>query len=227
MDAQARLGQPLPHGVHDGRDFLREAAAVGVAQDQELRAGFPGGAQACQGVLRVGLESVEEVLGVVEKLLGVGPQEGERIADEFQVAFEGDLQGVGDVDVPGLAEDGQDRRARLHQSQQVLVVFGHDLGGVRGAEGCQLGRAQLVLAHLGEEALVLGVGTGPSAFDVGDAELVEPGGDAQLVLGGQVQLLGLRAVAQGGVVDLDGVHGSPGIIPGFARPVRAACRATG
>src|SRR5690606_19341514 len=55
-----------------------------------------------------------------------------------------------------------------------------------------------------EEARVLRVRPRPAAFDVVDAEGVQPLRDGDLVGAGQVHVLPLRAVTQGGVVDLDG-----------------------
>ena len=211
VDAEAGLGQLFTDGFHDGGDLSGQAATVGVAEHQEFGAGFPGRAQGGDGVFRVGLVAVEEVFRIIEQFLGVGAQERQGIADELQVAFQGDLQGVGDVDIPAFTEDGQHRCPGFHQSQEIGIILGGDLGGVRGAECGEFGGAQLILSHLREEAFILGIGARPATFDVGDAELVEPGGNAQLVFSGKIQFLGLRAVPQRGVIDLDGVHGAPGM----------------
>ena len=60
---------------------------------------------------------------------------------------------------------------------------------------CQFGCAWPVLAHFCEESLVPRVGARPAAFDIGHAQVVESGGDALFVLGGEGQFLGLDAVA--------------------------------
>src|SRR5207249_2497153 len=62
------------------------------------------------------------------------------------------------------------------------------------------------------------IGAGPPALDVVDAEVVEPLGDAQLVLEREGDVLRLRAVAQRRVVELDGSHGR-------GPPMKASCRA--
>ena len=56
-----------------------------------------------------------------------------------------------------------------------------------------------------EELDVLGVGAGPAAFDVVEADLVQARGDAQLVGQREDHALALGAVAQRGVVEEDGV----------------------
>ena len=68
-------------------------------------------------------------------------------------------------------------------------------------------QAQLVLGAR-EELGVLRVRAGPAALDEADAELVEVGRDGQLVGHGEVEPLLLRAIAQGGVVDVQVGHGS-------------------
>ena len=69
--------------------------------------------------------------------------------------------------------------------------------------------AQLVVADFGEKILVLGVGAGPAAFDVMNAQLRQFLGDANFVGQGQVEVLGLGAVSQGGVIDFYLAHGLP------------------
>ena len=45
-----------------------------------------------------------------------------------------------------------------------------------------------------------------AAFDIVEAQAIEPLGDGQLVLQGEADAFGLRAVAEGRVVDLDAFH---------------------
>ena len=68
---------------------------------------------------------------------------------------------------------------------------------------------KLVVADFGEKILVLGVGAGPAAFDVMNAQMRQFLGDADFVGQGQVEVLGLGAVSQGGVVDFYLAHGLP------------------
>ena len=56
-----------------------------------------------------------------------------------------------------------------------------------------------VCGRVGEELAVGRVGAGPAAFDVVDAEGVQRGGDLALLVGRELDALGLLAVAQGGV----------------------------
>ena len=86
------------------------------------------------------------------------------------------------------------------------------------AERGQLGRLPAHLPGRREELDVLGVGARPAALDVGHAVLVEHPGDAQLVGEREGDVLALRAVAQGRVVEDDravgGAHaGTPALEP--------------
>ena len=60
---------------------------------------------------------------------------------------------------------------------------------------------ELCLGSL-KELVVLGVGPRPATFDEIHSEAVEQGGDAQFVANGRRQPFALRAITQGGVVDL-------------------------
>jgi len=164
-----------------------------------------GGAQGVEGIRGIGLVAVEEVLGIVEHRLAGGlAEEGDRVRDEREVLLQGDAQGVAHVEIPGLAEDGDDIGASGDQLAQVVVIRRRGLRPARRTEGGDAGVGQLQLLDLGEVGLVLGVGARPAAFDVGDSEPVEGFGEGELVRQAEVDALALRAVTQGGVVDLQG-----------------------
>ena len=61
------------------------------------------------------------------------------------------------------------------------------------------------LRRIGEEAVVGRIGAGPAALDVVDAQQVELARDRGLVGHGEIHALGLRAVSQGGVEEIDAV----------------------
>ena len=104
------------------------------------------------------------------------------------------------MQVPALAEDGDDGRAGLDQRQDVGILVDRVLGEAGGAEGGELGVVELASPRARvEELLVLGVGAGPAALDVVDAQLVQLLGDDQLVLDGEGDGLALGAVAQSGI----------------------------
>ena len=72
-------------------------------------------------------------------------------------------------------------------------------------------RARFERRTFGEEGRVGGIGAGPAAFDVIDAQAVERQRDLALVLDREIHALGLRAVAQSGVENIEALftHGMP------------------
>ena len=155
---------------------------------------------------------------------------GDEVADVGEVVLEGDAQGGLDVEVVGLADEADDRGAGVDDAGEDVVVGGGAAGTLGHAEGGEAGGAQ-VRGGL-EEGAVGGVGAGPAALDVVDAEAVEGLGDAGLVLDGEVDALALLAVAEGGIVEVEagGGHASefsrawPGRNPGQA-PIPLICLA--
>ena len=166
-----------------------------------------GGLQGLQGVVPVVLEAVEEVLGVVKELFHPGLEIGQGVGDELQVALRGGLEDLLDLEERRLAEDGHHRGPADEQFLEDWVGLRRPVLVVGAAEGGDAAGAQLVVADFGEKILVLGVGAGPAAFDVMNAQMRQFLGDADLVGQGQVEVLGLGAVSQGGVIDFHLAHG--------------------
>ena len=69
-----------------------------------------------QRIPRIGLVSVEEVLGVVYDLLVVRLGEANTLADHGQVLVQAGLEHLGHVEVPALADQGYDWRLGFEQS---------------------------------------------------------------------------------------------------------------
>src|SRR6266850_606734 len=189
--------------LDDRGDFPRQAPSVGVAEHEAVGPRGLRGQQRPHRVVRVALVAVEEVLGVVDDLLEVLEEVCDRIRDHGHVLLERGAERRGHVEVPRLAEDGDDGRARLDQRLQVAVLLRPDAGPPGGAERADLRALEHRVLHALEEPQVLGIGPGPAALDVVDTELVEAVRDAHLVLHREGHALALGAVAEGGVVDLD------------------------
>ena len=107
------------------------------------------------------------------------------------------------------------------------IVGDRAAGPLGHAEGGELGEAERL--RLGEELRVGRIGAGIARLDIVDAEHVELLGDQPLVLEREIDALGLRAVAERGVVEIEPFAGhaicleleSPSSLEGLiARPPR-------
>jgi hypothetical protein len=165
-----------------GGDETGQAATVGITQGQPVRARVGGGTHGGQGVVAIGAEAVEEVLGVEDDFLAVLFQKRHAVGDHGQVVFGRGAEHVGHVQKPGLAKDGHGGRAGGHQGLHVLVVGRRLLGVAGAAEGGQLGLLEAQLGGAAKEFHVLGIRAGIAALDVLDAEPVEQPGNLDLVL---------------------------------------------
>ena len=227
MDAE-RDGTMLAQLQHPFGDDLGELAAVGVAQHHGVRAGLLGGVERRQGVARVLPPPVEVVLGVVHDFAAQALEPGHALADHAQVFLPRGLQHPVHVKDGGLADEGDHRRAGLHQGADVAVLLAAGAGAAGAAERRDLRLGRRGRLHPAEELGVLGIGAGPAALDVVHAEPVERQGDLHLVVHREGESLALGAVPQCGIVEPDrrGAgygHGVPGK---RKRPLEgeAACR---
>src|SRR5437660_6104633 len=210
-----------PGRVHAGADRGRQRAAARVAETDERRARVRGRPHARERVVVVGRETVEEVLGVEDDLVGPLAEVGDGVVDDLQVLRERDAQVLAHVEVPGLADDGDHRRLGEETEAQVAVVGGLHARPAGRAEGRHLRVLESEALDGAEELLVAWVRARPAALDVVEAEVVEALGDAELVLEREGDVLGLRPVAQRRVVELDAPRGR---FSGGA-PIKASCSA--
>ena len=187
-------------------DKLRQGTAIGFAQHNQISTGIAGGLDGLERVLGIFAEAVEKVLGIVQHLATVLLQVGNGVGDHREVFLQGDLEDLGDVQGPGLAHDGDGRRLRIEQHLHLGVFFDLHLATAGHAEGGDFGRFPGPFGGLLEEGGVLGVGTGPAAFDVMNTKLIQPFSDADLVERAEGDAGALGAVAQGGVVDSNRGH---------------------
>ncbi len=129
----------------------------------------------------------------------------EAVADVAEVLLKRDAERGGHMEVVGLADETDRRRAGVDHGGKYVVVGRRASGALGHAEGGHAGVAELWRRL--EEGAVGGIGAGPAALDVVEAEGVERLGDAGLVLGGEVHALGLLAVAERGVVEGEALAG--------------------
>ena len=205
VDAEVGARDVLQHGADSALDLVGQGAAVGVAQHDPA---CPGGGRrldAIQGVGGVGLVSVEEVLGVEHGLAGAADRKHHAVGDHVDVLGRRDTEGHVDVEVPGLGDQANSFGLGAKQGGEPGIVFRAAAGAPRHAEGGELGVGEG--GRIGEERVVGGVGAGPTSLHVIDAETVQRLSDRHLVGGAEVDALGLRAVAQRGIVKVDALIG--------------------
>ena len=200
---------PDPRRLDDVVDHVADPAgehpAVGVAQGEHRGTRVVRRPQHLECVVTVVAVAVEEVLGVEEHLLALRAQVLDGVADHREVLLERGAQGQLDVPVVGLRDQRHHARAAVAQRADQRVVGRLHAGPAGGAERRELRVAQVqLLAGAAEELGVLRVRARPAALDVSHAEPVEVPRDRQLVGRGEVEPLLLGAVAQGGVVDVEG-----------------------
>ena len=157
------------------------------------------------------------MLGIEHHLVHAALRIAERVGDHLEVFGAVDFQRHVDMEVPGLADHADVARLGLQDGGQTGIVGGTSAGAAGHAEGHELG--VLEFGRIGEEAVVGRIGAGPAALDVVDAQKVELARDRGLVGHGEVHALGLRAVSQGGVEEIEPVGRSHdgGIIVGQRR----------
>ncbi|MPM39351.1 hypothetical protein SDC9_85984 [bioreactor metagenome] len=194
-----RCRDDLPHPA-------RQHAAVGVAQHDRLGARLRRRADHLEGVRPVEPVTVEEVLGVDEHPHPLRAQVGDRVTQHLEVLLEGGPQCLPYVTHVALRDQGRHGGAGVAQRADQRVVRRLHPDSAGHPEGHQFGVAQRELTGGGpsEELGVLRVRPRPTALDEPHSEVVEVGGDPELVVDRELHALLLRTVAEGDVVDLEG-----------------------
>ena len=176
VDADAGAGFFLDLGGGFGDEF-GHGSAVGVAQHQDRRAGIFGGDQRLQGVGRVGPVGVEKMFRIVDDFPSRLAEQGHRFADHFEILFGRDVQDGADLEIAGLADQGDHGCFGGEEGAHSFVFVGLDAAAAGHAKGRQPGMAKTDFAGLAEKARILGIGQGITALDVIDAQVVELLGD--------------------------------------------------
>src|SRR5579863_9419803 len=100
-----------------------------------------------------------------------------------------------DVQVPALAENRYDRRARFDQRVDARVLLDRIAREPCGSERDQARVLQLHVASAKKELLVLRIRAWPAALNIINAQLIELVRNQDLVVGGEAYVLALRAIA--------------------------------
>ena len=201
VDADVIAGDVFCHGGDDGLDLVRHGAAIGVAQHHPARAGIIGRLGAGQREFGVFLVAVEKMLAVEHDLAARGLGGADAVADRGEIFLVGGLQRDADL-IGRCLRDKADRVGPgLQQPCQPRIVRSR---AARTPGHAERGETRVLEVRLPCEEFGIGrIGAGIAALDIIDAELVEHAGDQLLVMQGKIDAVGLRAVAQRGVEQIE------------------------
>ena len=208
-------------------NLIRQATAIGIAEDDARGTGVGGGAETGCRIGGVFLPAVNRMLAVVDDLTAMGLQESDRVGNHRQVFFGRAAQDFPDVQGGSLTVNSDNRGLDLEQAFDLCIFGGADALLAGGAECRELGMLELQLAGFVEELDVTRVGTGPAALDISHPEALELLSNAQLVGDREMNPQTLRAVAEGGVIDFDFSCHSGGGGKKCKRGRRSGSRGTG
>src|SRR5687767_5480095 len=114
------------------------------------------------------------MLGVIHDFAAVSLQESYGLADQQQVFLFRNPERPLRVEIPALSEDGNNRRLRIEQFADVRILIDSVPRESRRSERREFRVPEpQLLARAFKELFVFGIGTGPSAFDVVDPQLIE------------------------------------------------------
>ena len=199
-------GISLDHLADDRLHLMRQRTAIGVAEHDPARALVIGGLGAGERELRIGLVAVEEMLAVEQHLASRGDGGADAVADRSQVFLRRRLERDAHVVVPGFRHEADGVGLGLEQRREPGIVRGR---AARPPRHSERGEGGAQVAVLGEQLSVGRIRAGIAALDIVDAKIVQHFGDRQLVAKREIDAVGLRAVAQRGVEEIEafGRHG--------------------
>ena len=194
----------LHHLADDLFHLVRERPAIGVAEHDPARAFVMGGLCAGECELRIGLVAVEKVFAVDEHFTTFCPRGAHAVTNRGKVLVLGGLERDPHVVIPGLRHEADGLGLGLEQRRQSRIVRGRTAGPPRHPECRQAGAQGSVF---GEKLRIDRVGARIAALDIVDADIIEHGENGELVIEREVDAVCLRAVAQGGVEQVEAFSG--------------------
>ncbi len=210
MDADLGLGKLGPHLSDHVDDLMGKGAAVGIAQHEPLRPAFhrrPGHRQRKPRVR----EYPSKKCSASKKTRRPRLRRNSTVSPAMAMASSRSVRRAWRTCSSHALPTMHTTSVSASSTARSCASALHRVPGLRVApKATRVAlRRPSSLGALAEELVVLGKGTGPSALDVVDPQLVEQRRDPQLVAHGERYPLLLRSVPQGGVVDLElGLHDS-------------------
>ena len=100
VDAQMAAGHMAGYLGHNRLDLVRQGAAIGVAQHHPARARRMGRLGTGQGIGRIGLETVEEMLAIQHRLFAMRDNGRYGFRDALDIVLERNAKRDMDVVIP-------------------------------------------------------------------------------------------------------------------------------
>ena len=157
VDAERGRREVGGGGAKDRLDLVGQAAAVRVAEDDQVRPALPGGVQRRQRMFGVVLVAVEEMFRVVDDLAAMAFEVAHAVGDHRAVLRRVDPQHFRDVEPPAFAEDRHHGSPGPEQAGDLRVLADRHVRAARAAKGGELGAPEGLLLGGIEKRGVLGV----------------------------------------------------------------------
>ena len=181
--------------LDDFRNLMRQGAAVCVAERQALGPALNRLFKGSECILRTCLEAVKEMLGIVNQIFYVRPEIPERVLNDDKVVLKTDTQGIGDMHVPGLAENSNTGCFRIKKGLQVGIGLSRILEIPGAAERGEAGMLQVVIPDLTEELNRARIGPGPPSFNIINTKLVKLQSNFDLVFNRKIEVFSLGPIS--------------------------------
>ena len=201
VNAEVIAGDVPGDNANDRLDLVRHGAAIGVTQDNPPCTGVIGGPGTGQRERWVFPVAVEEMFAVHHDLAASRRGGLHAVADRRQIFIVRGLERDPDLIGRGLCNKADRIRLGIDQRGQSRIVGGRPTRPSRHAESRETG---MVKHRLLRKQLGVGwIGAGIAALDIVDAEIIKHLCNRLLVLQREVDAVGLRAVAQRRIEEIE------------------------
>ncbi len=137
--------------------------------------------QRLHSIVGVILVAIKEVFGVKYDLLTLQFEETYRLCDAVNILFKCCSKDLGDMEIPGLTEDGDDIGTCIKQGHHICILFYGDALTLCTAKGNEFCVLKFKACCRAKELHILWIRARVAAFDVLNAKIIKCSGDFQLV----------------------------------------------
>ena len=182
---------------HDFKNFIRQGAAIGVAQHHPAGAGFKGCRGTCQRIIAIGFIAVEKMLAIDHGFAPALADGRHAVVNACEIFIIADAQRHIDMIVPAFGNKAHRACLCVEHFHKSGVIVSTATGTLCHAKGRHHGAGKFAI--FGKKLAVGRVGTGITALDIIKTQTVESIGNANFIGQRKINAGGLLPVAQGGV----------------------------